>query len=385
MRSTRAWRRSGTRSFADFNVPDPNGYGYRQGTIWKGRRVSTASAYLKPAMTRRNLEVLTRDADATRVCSTASVPSASKMQARDGIKRLRGAQGGRRLRGTFHSPHLLLHSGIGDERDLKSWGITPVHHLPAVGRHLRDHPAAPIAMETDDSTSYGHSWKALPRNVAQMRSVPRDTPRSSGEQPVRNQRLYPDAAGIRPSGLAARVPARAAQPAAVSDSARPRLCDRHRVSLSQERGAREPVPARTRSPSRSSIPRSAATRPISDTASRTEDGANDLRARELQAVSRARGVARPRGLVRRAVARAHQTHAHDRAPSGLDVPHGARRRQRRRPRAQGARARAAPGRRCLDLSAPRGREHECERRGDRGEGVRYDLGKPPPAPIEPTA
>jgi choline dehydrogenase-like flavoprotein len=39
--------------------------------------------------------------------------------------------------------------------------------LPAVGRNLRDHPAAPIAMETDDATSYGHSWKALPRNVAE--------------------------------------------------------------------------------------------------------------------------------------------------------------------------------------------------------------------------
>jgi choline dehydrogenase-like flavoprotein len=61
----------------------------------------------------------------------------------------------------------MLLSGIGDERDLVSWGITPAHHLPAVGRHLRDHPAAPIAMETDDSTSYGHSWKALPRNIAQ--------------------------------------------------------------------------------------------------------------------------------------------------------------------------------------------------------------------------
>ena len=112
-----------------------------------------------------------------------------------------------------------------------------------------------------------------------------------------------------------------------------------------------------------------------------EDGANDLRARELQAVPRARGVARRRGLVRRAMARAHQAHAHDRPPSGLDVPHGAGRRQRRRPRAQGARARAAQGRRCLDLSAPRGREHERERRGDRGEGVRHDLGQAaPPAP-----
>jgi choline dehydrogenase-like flavoprotein len=88
-------------------------------------------------------------------------------QAQGGIKRLRARKEVIVAGGTFHSPHLLLHSGIGDERDLRSWGVTPVHHLPAVGRNLRDHPAAPIAMETDDSTFYGHSWKALPRNVAQ--------------------------------------------------------------------------------------------------------------------------------------------------------------------------------------------------------------------------
>ena len=49
----------GYEELEDFNVPAPNGYGYRQGTIWKGRRVSTASAYLRPAMARNNLEVLT--------------------------------------------------------------------------------------------------------------------------------------------------------------------------------------------------------------------------------------------------------------------------------------------------------------------------------------
>src|SRR5690606_37231778 len=42
-----------------FNAAEPHGYGYRQGTIWNGRRVSTASAYLRPAMQRPNLEVLT--------------------------------------------------------------------------------------------------------------------------------------------------------------------------------------------------------------------------------------------------------------------------------------------------------------------------------------
>ncbi len=167
MRSTRAWRRSGSRSSRDFNVPDPNGYGYRQGTIWKGlarldrERVSRARAPTRP------ISKCYRSRACGACCSTASARSASRRKRRTGSSGSRARKEVIVCGGTFHSPHLLLHSGIGDERDLKSWGITPLHHLPAVGRHLRDHPAAPIAMETDDSTSYGHSWKALPRNVAQ--------------------------------------------------------------------------------------------------------------------------------------------------------------------------------------------------------------------------
>jgi choline dehydrogenase-like flavoprotein len=156
----------GFKEIADFNVPDPNGYGYRQGTIWNGWRVSTASAYLEPALKRANLDVrsLTR---VRRVLLDGKRAVGVETQAEEGIKRLRARTEVIVCGGAFHSPHLLLHSGIGDARDLQSWGITPLHDLPAVGRNLRDHPAAPIAMETDDATSYGHSWKALPRNVAQ--------------------------------------------------------------------------------------------------------------------------------------------------------------------------------------------------------------------------
>jgi choline dehydrogenase-like flavoprotein len=150
----------------DFNVPDPNGYGYRQGTIWKGRRVSTASAYLRPALGRRNLEVRS-EARVRRVLLDGKRAVGVEVQRHDDVRRLRAGKEVIVTCGTFHSPHLLLNSGIGDERDLKAWGITPLHHLPAVGHHLRDHPAAPIAMESDDATSYGHSLKALPRNIAE--------------------------------------------------------------------------------------------------------------------------------------------------------------------------------------------------------------------------
>ena len=150
----------------DFNVPDPNGYGYRQGTIWKGRRVSTASAYLRPALDRPNLAVRS-ETRVRRVLLDGKRAVGVEVQRHDDIRRLRARKEVIVTCGTFHSPHLLLNSGIGDERDLKAWGITPLHHLPAVGHHLRDHPAAPIAMESDDATSYGHSLKALPRNIAQ--------------------------------------------------------------------------------------------------------------------------------------------------------------------------------------------------------------------------
>ena len=76
----------------DFNVPDPNGYGYRQGTIWKGRRVSTASTYLEARADAAQSRRAHVDADATRVCSTANVPSASK------CRRATESNGSRRAR-----------------------------------------------------------------------------------------------------------------------------------------------------------------------------------------------------------------------------------------------------------------------------------------------
>lgn len=156
----------GYEELEDFNVPEPNGYGYRQGTIWKGRRVSTASAYLRPAMSRTNLEVMTAT-HARRILLEGPVAQGVEIQAASGIEQIRAHREVIICGGAYHSPHILLHSGIGDESDLRAWGVNPVHHLPAVGRNLRDHPAAPLALEMSNSTSYGLSWKAMPRNILQ--------------------------------------------------------------------------------------------------------------------------------------------------------------------------------------------------------------------------
>jgi len=42
--------------------------------------------------------------------------------------------------GALNTPQILLHSGIGDETELQSVGIVPLHSLPSVGKNLTDHP-----------------------------------------------------------------------------------------------------------------------------------------------------------------------------------------------------------------------------------------------------
>lgn len=151
----------------DFNVPEPNGYGYRQGTIFNGRRVSTASAYLRPAMHRANLEVRTQT-QARRILFEGRRAIGVEIQTPAGIRSLRARREVVLSGGTFHSPQLLMLSGVGDETELGAAGVSPVHHLPAVGRGLKDHPSTFVALDMNDSTSYGVSLKALPKNVAQL-------------------------------------------------------------------------------------------------------------------------------------------------------------------------------------------------------------------------
>lgn len=148
----------------DFNVPEPEGYGYRQGTIHDGKRVSTASAYLRPALARGNLSLLT-NTSTRRIILANGRATGVEIQDASGVRILHAAREVVLSAGAFHSPHILLHSGIGDSTELGAAGIPAVHHLPGVGRGLTDHPATYIAMDSSDSTSYGLSWKAGLRNL----------------------------------------------------------------------------------------------------------------------------------------------------------------------------------------------------------------------------
>jgi choline dehydrogenase len=145
----------------DFNGPDPEGYGFRQGLIRGGMRESTSRSLLRPAMSRPNLHVLT-DAQAARIIMEGR--SATGIELVDGRRVFARAEVILSA-GTVQTPQLLMLSGIGPGAHLRDMGIGVAHDLPGVGRNYHDHVASPLHMETKVSTSYGVSWKALPRGM----------------------------------------------------------------------------------------------------------------------------------------------------------------------------------------------------------------------------
>ena len=152
------------RRSADFNSSDPEGYGPRQATIRGGRRESMATAFLKPARGRANLHIVT-GAMVRRVVIEGGRATGVEIQTKAGVRQIKAGREVVLAGGAIGSPQVLQLSGVGDGEALKALGIEVKHHLPAVGGNFHDHPAVLLQMLMDDISSYGISWRALPRGA----------------------------------------------------------------------------------------------------------------------------------------------------------------------------------------------------------------------------
>jgi len=123
---------------ADFNGASQEGTGYYRATSYRGRRRSTAVAYLREAEKRPNLRVETA-ALATRILFESRKAYGVEYR-KNGT--LFTAQANREVivsGGTFNSPQLLQLSGVGPRALLERHGIGVVHDAPQVGERLQDH------------------------------------------------------------------------------------------------------------------------------------------------------------------------------------------------------------------------------------------------------
>ena len=134
----------------DHNGPAQEGAGWFQFTQRNGMRCSTAAAYLRPAVARGNVEVLT-DALATRVVFDGQRAAGVEVLRGNAVQTVRAEREVIVCAGAYHSPQLLLLSGIGPAADLRAMGIEPRLDLP-VGRNLHDHPVVVLTWLTDQES-----------------------------------------------------------------------------------------------------------------------------------------------------------------------------------------------------------------------------------------
>jgi choline dehydrogenase len=135
----------------DYNGEDQEGVGYFQLTTKKGRRCSSAVAYLNPARKRKNLTILTHMQVEKLIIQDGRVTGV-KAQYKGKSVYLNAEREVILSAGTIGSPQILMLSGIGDLSELDAVGIVPQKHLPGVGKNLQDHLQARPIFKTDLST-----------------------------------------------------------------------------------------------------------------------------------------------------------------------------------------------------------------------------------------
>ena len=128
---------------ADYHLTeDVNGYrqeGFARfdRNVYRGRRLSSARAYLHPVKHRKNLTIKTRSF-VRKVLFEGKKAIGVEVQRGRKIQNIYGKEiilcGG-----AINTPQILQLSGIGNAEHLKKLGIEPVHHLPGVGENLQDH------------------------------------------------------------------------------------------------------------------------------------------------------------------------------------------------------------------------------------------------------
>ncbi|MBO9726192.1 MAG: GMC family oxidoreductase N-terminal domain-containing protein [Novosphingobium sp.] len=159
-----AGREFGLPVLPDINQPATQGIGYTQATVdRRGRRASAYRAFLKPAMRRSNLTVVT-GATAERIILADGKATGVRYKAGGDIIEAGATHDVIVCAGVLQSPKLLQLSGIGPAPVLSAANVPVEVDLPAVGRNLVDHIMFSISFRMKNDRGFNHEfhgWRLL--------------------------------------------------------------------------------------------------------------------------------------------------------------------------------------------------------------------------------
>jgi choline dehydrogenase len=153
----------------DYNSGDQAGVGYFQRAIERGRRVSAARAFLKPAQRRPNLEVRTNARARAVLFQGKRAVGVSYIRKPGGpATEVRARREVILSAGTVNTARLLQISGVGPAGLLGELGVPVVHELPGVGENFRDHYAVRCVMKARAGTVTLNELSRGPRLVGEV-------------------------------------------------------------------------------------------------------------------------------------------------------------------------------------------------------------------------
>ncbi|MGC2411719.1 MAG: GMC family oxidoreductase N-terminal domain-containing protein [Stellaceae bacterium] len=138
-----------------------DGIGWVQQTRRGRRRQSAARTYLRPAMKRPNLEIVT-GALVYRVLLDGKRATGVEFSRGGQVERAEAAAEVILAGGAIGSPHLLQLSGIGDPEHLGRAGVALTHALAGVGKNLQDHFLARVTCEVSGIPTLNEKSRGLP-------------------------------------------------------------------------------------------------------------------------------------------------------------------------------------------------------------------------------
>ncbi|XP_074596587.1 L-sorbose 1-dehydrogenase-like [Brevipalpus obovatus] len=129
----------------DTNGKDHSVFSYFWLNSYNGTRVSMAEAYLAPASNRPNLSIMTR-AFVHRINFDENKRAVSVTFEKDGrVHEVKVRKEVIVSAGSYHSPKILMLSGIGPKNELKRHNIQVIVDSPGIGANLMDHFTAPLS------------------------------------------------------------------------------------------------------------------------------------------------------------------------------------------------------------------------------------------------
>ena len=128
---------AGYQATEDYNGQQQEGFGPMEQTVYRGRRWSTANAYLRPALKRSNVSL--KKCFVRKVLFEGKKAVGVEIDQGGQISTLRAGREVLLCASSINSPKLLMLSGVGNASRLAQLGIDVVADRPGVGQNLQDH------------------------------------------------------------------------------------------------------------------------------------------------------------------------------------------------------------------------------------------------------